>query len=82
MLFDRIANFTVNFYHEYPIAVWVLAVVALVVAWRKPKESFKFAVFLVIMFCVIYAVGLFGETVSTGSRNKQDAVQKSRDLAD
>lgn len=82
MLVDRVTDFIVQLYNNYPLVIVAFAAVALVLTWKKPKECFKFAIFLVIMFCVIYAVGLFGDTISTGSRSKEDAVRKTRDMAD
>ena len=60
----------------------VVAVVLLIVAYNKPKESFKFAIFLVILACALYAVGLFGKSIETGKENKNQMVEKTKGLGD
>lgn len=81
-MFDSIIQFAVSFYHEYSIVVIVVGVILLIIAYNKPKESFKFAIFLVIMACVIYAVDLFGESVDVGKKNKDQMIEKTKGLAD
>ncbi len=81
-MFENLIAYAVNFYHEYSIVVIVVAVILLIVAYNKPKESFKFAIFLVIMACVLYAVGLFGKSVETGKENKNQMVEKTKSLGD
>ena len=81
-MFDSLINFAVNFYHEYSIVVIVVGVILLIIAYNKPKESFKFAIFLVIMACVIYAVDLFGESVDVGKKNKDQMIEKTKGLVD
>ncbi len=81
-MFDSIVQFAVSFYHEYSIVVIVVGVILLIIAYNKPKESFKFAIFLVIMACVIYAVDLFGESVDVGKQNKDQMIQKTKGLTD
>ncbi len=81
-MFDRLISYFVSFYHEYSIVVIVIGVILLIVAYNKPKESFKFAIFLVIMACVLYAVGLFGDSIGLGQKNKSEAVNKTRQLID
>ena len=81
-MFDSIVQFAVSFYHEYSIVVIVVGVILLVIAYNKPKESFKFAIFLVIMACVIYAIDLFGDSVDIGTKNKDQMIQKTKGLGD
>ena len=81
-MFDSLINFAVNFYHEYSIVVIVVGVILLIIAYNKPKESFKFAIFLVIMACVIYAVDLFGESVDVVKKNKDQMIEKTKGLVD
>ena len=81
-MFESIIEFAVSFYHEYSIVVIVVGVILLIIAYNKPKESFKFAIFLVIMACVIYAIDLFGESVDIGTQNKDRMVEKTKGLGD
>jgi len=81
-MFDQIVAHAINFYHSYPVVVIVVAVILLIVAYNKPKESFKFAIFLVIMACVLYAVGLFGKSIETGKENKNQMIEKTKSLGD
>ena len=81
-MFENLVDYAINFYHEYSIVVIVIGVVLLIIAYNKPKESFKFAIFLVIMACVIYAVGLFGKSLDIGKENKSQVIQKTKSLED
>ncbi len=81
-MFDKLINIAVNFYHEYSIVVIIIAVIILIIAYKKPKESFKFAIFIVIMLCVLYAVGLFGESIDLGKKNKGQVVEKAKAVDD
>jgi len=82
MNFENIQDYAVGFYHEYSIVVYVAAVILVIIAYSKPKESFKFAIFIVIMACVLYAVGLFGESIETGSSNKDRMINKTKGIVD
>ena len=79
-MFEKIVSYSVNFYHSYPAVVIVVAVILLIIAYKKPKESFKFAIFLVIMACVLYAVGLFSKSLETGKENKDQMIEKTKRL--
>jgi RsiW-degrading membrane proteinase PrsW (M82 family) len=79
MDFDNLVNQVSNFYQQYTIVVVVLAVGLLIMIYRNPKESFKFLVFLLFLGAVIYAIGLFGDTVTTGVGSKQQMIHKTPD---
>ena len=79
MDFDNLFNQVSNFYQQYTIVVVVLAVGLLITIYRNPKESFKFLVFLLFLAAVIYAIGLFGDTVTTGVGGKQQMIHKTPD---
>lgn len=81
-MIDSIVSYAVSFYHEYSIVVIVVAVILLIIAYSKPKESFKFCIFLVILACAIYAVDLFGDSVELGSQNKKEMIHKTKGLDD
>ena len=81
-MFENIVQYAVGFYHEYSIVVIVIGVVLLIIAYNKPKASFKFVIFIVIMACVLYAVGLFGDSVDIGKKNKDQMVNKTKNLGD
>lgn len=82
MDFDNVMNYAVGFYQEYSIVVLVLGVILLIVIYNKPKESFKFAIFLLFMAAVFYTIGLIGDAISTGSENKDQMVNKTKGLVD
>jgi len=82
MNFETMWMYAVEFYHEYSIVVVVIAVIFVVIAYQKPKACFKFVIFLVIMACIIYAIGLFGESIETGTSNKDKMINKTRSLDD
>ena len=82
MDFESVINFAVGFYHEYSIVVLVVGVILLVIIYNKPKASFKFAIFMVIMVCVFYTIGLIGDSIKAGSKNKDQMVNKTKGLGD
>ena len=81
-MFDSLVAYAANFYHEYSIVVIVIGVILLIVAYNKPKESFKFAIFLVVVVCILFAVGLFGESIDIGKKNKDQMIHKTKGLGD
>jgi len=66
--------------NQYPIVAAVLLLVLLFMAYKKPKESFKFALLLLFMAAVFYAIGLFRDTLATGTRNKDRMIQQTKGL--
>ena len=82
MSFESASEFAIGFYHEYSIVVIIIAVILLIIAYNKPKESFKFLLFLVFMAAVFYTVGLIGDSIKTGSKNKDQMVNKTKGLVD
>lgn len=82
MSFDTIWSYAVDFYHDYSIVVLIVAVVLVIAAWQKPKESFKFALFVVVLACALYAIGLFGESIDIGTSNKDRMINKTKGLVD
>lgn len=82
MNFDTLADYALNFYNNYPFVVVAFAIVLLFLAYKKPKESFKFAIFLLFMAAVFYALGLLRETLSTGTQSANEGIHKSKNLDD
>ncbi len=82
MNFETLAEYVLSFYSHYPLVVAAIALVLLFIAYRKPKESFKFALFLLFMAAVFYAIGLFRDTLSTGALNADKMIHKSKGLDD
>jgi len=81
MSLDQMINSLASFYQQYTLAVVVVAIGLLIMIYRNPKESFKFLVFLLFMAAVIYAIGLFGETVNTGVGGKEQMIHKTEDAS-
>ena len=80
MNFTTLADYVLSFSSRYPYAVAAIAVILLFIVYRKPKESFKFVVFLLFMAAVFYALSLFRDTLSTGTQNAHEGIQKSTNL--
>lgn len=80
MNFDALADYALSFYSHYPFVVAVIAIVLLFMAYKKPKEIFKFAMLLLFMAAVFYALGMFRDTLSTGTQNAHEGIQKSKAL--
>ena len=82
MNFDRLMDYAHSLYNQYPVVIAVIALVLLFVACKKPKESFKFALLLLVMAAFFYAIGLFRDTLSTGTQNKDQMIHKTKGLDD
>lgn len=82
MSFDILADYSLNFYSDYPLVVVAFAIVLLFLAYKKPRESLKFAIFLLFMAAVFYALGLFRDTLSTGTQSTNEGIHKAKNLDD
>jgi len=82
MNFDIFANYALSFYSQYPFVVGAIAIALLFMVYKKPKESFKLALLLLFMAAVFYALGLFQETLSSGTQSKNEGLQRSKALDD
>ena len=82
MNFASLVDYASNVYNQYPLVVVAVAIVLLFMAYKKPKESFKFALMLLFIAAVFFAIGLIRDTLSTGTQNKDQMINKSRSLSD
>jgi uncharacterized membrane protein len=63
-----------------PVIAFVLGVIVLVFFYFKPKEMFKLAAFVLFIAAVFYMITLFAGTLSTGSKQKDQMIYKSKDV--
>lgn len=77
MDFDSLVTAFNEFYQTYTIVVVVLAIGLVIWAYRNPKESFKFFLFLLFMAAVLFAISLFSDTVNIGASSKQQMIHKT-----
>lgn len=82
MNFDSLVSHVINFYHQYPLVVAAITIVLLFVVYKKTKASLKFALLLLVLAAFFYAIGLFSDVFSTGAKNKDQMIQKTRKLID
>ncbi len=82
MNLENLLNNAHSIFNQYPIVLAVIAIVLLLIAYKNPKESFKFALFLLFIAVLFYAISLFGEALSTGSKNKDQMIYKTKKLVD
>lgn len=82
MEFDSLLAQVSDFFSQYPYVLAIIAVILLYLAYRKPKESFKFIIFLLFLAAVFYGLSLLHETLTTGSKGADGMVNKSRKLID
>lgn len=80
MTFSRLTDILIDLVQRYPLPAAAIALLLLLIAWRKPKETFKFAVFLLFMAAVFYAIGLFRDTLTSGTRSSNLGIEKSEKL--
>lgn len=79
-MLETVKNYLVGFFQQYPVVVVIIVLVLLFIAYKNPKESFKFVIFLVIMACALYAVVLLSEAVGIGKSNKDQGINKTRKM--
>ncbi len=77
MNFDTIESYAHSLYNQYPAVIAVVALILLVIIYKNPKKSFKFALLLLCIAAFIYTVGLFRDLVSTGTQNKDQMIHKT-----
>jgi len=78
MNFERLLNTGINFLQSHPIAVIILVVGLVIVSTAKPKDIYKFLVFAVIMGVILYIISQFGETASTGLKQKDEMIHQTQ----
>jgi integral membrane sensor domain MASE1 len=81
MNLDKLVNHMLGLYHQYPIILAGVALILLVIVWKNPKSSFKFALLLVFLAAFFYAVSLFRGTLSVGTQNAHQMINKSKGQA-
>ena len=78
MNFDTIESYAHSLYNQYPVAIAIVVLILLVIIYKSPKKSFKFALLLLCIVAFFYTVGLFRGLVSTGIQNKGQMIHKSK----
>ncbi|MCF6178136.1 MAG: hypothetical protein L3J63_01935 [Geopsychrobacter sp.] len=79
---DNLFNFALNFFHQYPIPVALGALVLCFIVIKSLKASFKLAILLLVLAAFFYAISLFSGVLSTGTKNADQMIQKSRNVID
>ncbi len=82
MTFSSFIDFAQSILQQYSVIIGVAAIIFLLFASRKPKESFKFLLVLLTITALLYVVGVFRETVSTGTQNKDQMIYKTERLGE
>ena len=80
MSFERFLNDASRLLWQHPILFGVLAVVLLFLVYKNQKASFKLMILLLALAAFFYAVGLFSDVFSTGSKNRDQMINKSRNM--
>lgn len=82
MNIDNLLETLLGIFHQYSLLVTFVGVIVLFIVYKNPKASFKFGIFLLFMAAAFYAVSLFSNVFETGSRNKDQMINKTRKLVD
>jgi hypothetical protein len=77
MNFDSLLNSAFNLVHQYSILAAATGVLLLFIAWKNPKATFKFVIFLLFLSAFFYAVSLFSGVTSLGSKNKDQMINQT-----
>ncbi len=82
MNLDRLLNDAFGIYHQYPIVVASVAVVLIFLVYKNVKASFKIVLLFLFLAAFFYAISLFGDVFSTGAKNRDQMINKTRKLID
>ena len=80
MSFERFLNDALTLFWQYPVLFGILAVVLLFIMYKNQKASFKFIILLLVLVAFFYAVGLFSDFFSTGSKNRDQMINKTKNM--
>jgi hypothetical protein len=75
---ERLVNTGLNFLQNHPIAVIILVVGLVIVSTAKAKDIYKFLVFAVIMGVILYIISQFGNSASTGLKQKDEMIHQTQ----
>ena len=78
MLEEQLKN-TLVLLQDNPIIAAVIVMIVLVLFYSRPKEMFRLVIFCVFMAVVFYFITLIAETLSTGSKQKDQMIHKSQE---
>ena len=79
MIENQLNNLLV-FLQTNPIIAVVAGVIVVALFYAKPKEMFKLVAFILFIMVVFYFITLFAGTVTSGSKQKDQMIYKSRDV--
>ena len=68
------------FLYTNPIVAVVISVILVTLIFSRPKEMFKLVAFGLFIAVVFYFITLFAGTLSTGSKQKDQMIYKSKDV--
>ena len=68
------------FLYSNPMIAGIIGGSVVVLFYCKPKEMFKLVALCLVIAVVFYFLSLFAGTVSTGAKQKDQMIYKSRDV--
>ncbi len=80
-MFEQYLQNAVDLLRDNPIVAAGIAVTVAAFFYFKPKETFKLVVFCVFIIAVFYCITLFAGTLSTGAKQKDQMIYKTREAA-
>ena len=63
-----------------PVIAILIGAILVLLFFSRPKQMFKLAAFILFITVVFYFITLFADTVSTGSKQKDQMIYKSKDV--
>ena len=78
---SKLTETIITFFRQNPVVGGVILLVVVIMAYRRPKDTFKLIGFL--LFCVVafYFITLFSKTITGGSEQKDRMIHKTREAA-
>jgi len=82
MTLDSLLESALDLYRQFPLPVALGAIALLFMAIKCLKASLKWGLLLLVLAAFFYAISLFSGVLSTGTRNADQMINKSRNLTD
>lgn len=80
MNIERTIAIVTSFLLTHKIVALILLAALIIFAYKRPKEAFKFGLFVGLMLVVFYVISQLGESSFKGIQDKSHGVEKSKQL--
>lgn len=80
MEIEKYLSLITIFIHNNKLAALAILFAVAVFAYKKPKEAFKFSLFIIFMAVTMYFISLLGDTSFKGFQQKSEGVIETEQI--